>query len=416
MAEADLHEGIGTPIGAGAGAGTGKKCDVCTFLPIERYADFMAINPDGFHQCHHPDEPSPSDCNDIWLTHGYVGGADRIVGRYDVCQAIAVAESLIADFLGFYPAPNWTVSEKQLWPRPKRGVQWDYPPIRTNWGHLIAGGIRALSAIEEDAEIDYTDEDGDGVPDTATITIAAVTWDAAGATIDEVDVFYTDETDDCYRIRNLTIYENAAGQLILTGPRSYFVDPTLWLDDDPVNLDTDANFLTYVDVYRRYNDTSTQATLIYSGTPGRACATSLCEDTEQDGCLIIDRYRIGAVIVVPASYSAADDEWTRACFTNNMTPNSVRLWYQSGLSLQADGRMRPDLAEAIVRLANALLPEAPCGCDLTRQRYQRDREEQDIDNINTAMAVSHFGTTARGATFAMGVCRRLKPIVDGGNL
>jgi len=384
-----------------------------TLLPLDRYAEIMAIHPDAFNQVYNPEQPYPSDCNDVWLAHGYTGGADRITGRYDVCQAIATAEGQLASFLGFSVAPDWTANEEHPWPYPKRGIQTMYPPIQCNRGYISGAGVRATSVIEADAAIAYSDEDGDGVPDTATITIAAVTWAASAAVLGEVAVFYADQTDDLYRIRNLSISENDAGQLVITGRRSYFVDPDLWLDDEEINLDTDGNFLTTVDVLRRYNDTSQAQELVFRGTPATLCGTELCVDTTQDACLIVDNHRIGTVLVIPGSY---DDGWTWACFTNNLTPNAVRLWYYAGLPLQADGRIRPDLAEAIVRLANTYLPEAPCGCDLTRERWKRDREEQDMNSFNIAMAESFFGSTRRGASFAVSVARRLGPIASAGHI
>jgi len=389
---------------------------VNTLLPLDRYAEIMGINPCAFNQVHHPDEPYPSDCNDVWLQEGYVGGADRIVGRENVAQAIDTAEKQIGSFLGFPPAPTWVRDERQSWPYPKRGVQDRYPPIELNWGWVLSGGVRGLTAIEEDAAIVYSDADGDTVSDTATIVIDPATWDAADASVDEVAVYYVDEDDDKQRIRNLDIEEDTAGNLVITGPRCYFVDPDYWLDDEQIDLSDDTYFLTTVDVYRRYNDTSTQAELVYQGTPARSCATSLCEETCQDACITVENQRLGIVLAAPASYSSTDDEWTLSCFTSNMAPNQVRFWYQTGLPLQADGRIRSDLTEAIVRLANTHLPKAPCGCDLTRLRYERDWEEIEMNSLNAVMADSHFGTTRRGGVSAMAICRGLKPIGSAGSI
>jgi len=396
-----------------------------TLLPLDRYAEFMAINQDAFNQVYNPEQPYPSDCNDVWLQQGYTGGSDRIVGREDVARAISIAEKQIADFLGFYPAPTWTVMEEHTWPYPKRGIQTSYPPIRTEWGKLISGGVEAETLLVADQAIAYQDRDNDGVDDTAIITVAEADWE--DASISEVVVYAPDSDveETPWEIRNLEMEELDSGELQITGPRSYFAgvfpagDPSegysLWNDTEELQLGTDANFLTQVDVYRRYNDTSTQAKLVYRGTPARTCATSLCETTCQDACIVIHRKRLGAVVTVPASYS--DDSWTLSTFTGNMIPDAVRLWYYSGLPRQVDdNRIRPDLAEAIVRLANTHLPKAPCGCSLTRERYERDWEEQEMTDINVAMAASNFGTTKRGAVFAVDVCRSLKPIATGGSI
>jgi hypothetical protein len=68
------------------------------------------------------------------------------------------------------------------------------------------------------------------------------------------------------------------------------------------------------------------------------------------------------------------------------------------------------LKEAIARLANVLLPEAPCGCNQTRLRWEKDREVQDINTIDASLAFSAFGTSARGAIFAWAVVKQLQPL------
>jgi hypothetical protein len=74
------------------------------------------------------------------------------------------------------------------------------------------------------------------------------------------------------------------------------------------------------------------------------------------------------------------------------------------------------MAEAIVRLANTYLVDAPCGCSQTRHRWERDREEQEINTIDAALCMSAFGTTMRGAMFAWSVVKRQPPIAHGGAL
>jgi hypothetical protein len=182
------------------------------------------------------------------------------------------------------------------------------------------------------------------------------------------------------------------------------VIPTLWLNDDPLSLDDDSNFLTCVDVMRDYTDTSRQAQLVWKAADG-CCMTNgqACQVTCQDACMIVDDSRIGHVRAIPASYSAG--VWTNTLPSNCGLPSSARLWYRAGLLSMTNA-----LKEAIARLANVLLPEAPCGCNQTRQRWERDREIQDINTLDAGLAFSAFGTSARGAIFAWSVIKQLQPL------
>jgi len=393
------------------------RADTFTLLPLDHYARLMAIHPDAFNQCINPNNPYPGACERVWIQYSWMDhNTGRIVGREELAQAIYTAEEMIAYACGFWPAPMWTTAEEHRWPRPARGAQTHYPPIDGKWGYIVEGGQRALTMIDEDAAIVYSDEDGDGVLDTATINITAAQMTAAGASRAEVAVFFTDETDDAWMIRDLFVEEDAAtGDITIVGRRSQFVDPNLWEVDDDISLAVNANFVTVADVYRRYNDPTQPAQVVWQGSATTGCDTALCADTCQTACLNVDEERIGVVRTIPGTY--ASGSWSLAQFQVGRLPDKVRLWYRHGLDL-VDLRnrlqIRPPTAEAIVRLANTYLVAEPCGCDQTRHRWQRDREEQDINTYDAAMAMSCFGSTMKGAIFAWGVVKRLSPLATAG--
>ena len=145
-----------------------------------------------------------------------------------------------------------------------------------------------------------------------------------------------------------------------------------------------------------------------------ACSTTLCADTCQVSCLSVSDPRNSIVHVIPGTYSAG--AWAASSFSLGRLPDKARLWYQHGLLLQRNLQIKPPLAEAIARLANTYLIAEPCGCDQTRHRWQRDREEADVNSYDAAMAMSYFGTTMRGAVFAWSVIKRLAPLATGGAL
>lgn len=388
---------------------------IFTHLPLCRYAEIMALHPDAFNQVVNPVAPY-AGCSRVWYQNGWMNQTEgMIVGREDVAQAIATAEEMIARACGFWPAPHWIVGEEQPWPYPARGAQIAYPPIQLDWGYILAGGQKALTAIALARAVNYFDTDGDGVFDEARVTVTAAEILAA-AVADNVEIaaFFHDETDDCYWIRCLRAEEDpVTGDVTLIGRRSEFVDPDLWAQVVEVDLSDAANFVPEVDVYRRWNDPQSPAQVVWKGG-GDSCSAAACAETCQAACLSIEDYRLSIVHVIPGTYSAG--AWTTSTFAECRLPDAIHAWYYAGLQLDRYGRIKPMLAEAIVRLANTYLVDMPCGCSATKYRWERDRTEQDINNYDAQLCMSAFGSTMKGALFAWSVIKRLPPIARGGAL
>ena len=390
------------------------RADTWTLLCIDDWARYMAIHPDAWNQVYNPVQPYVGACERVWLQHGWLDQTSgRITGREDVGIALATAEEMIAHALGFWPAPTWIAAEEHKWPRPARGAQWQYPPIQLDWGHIIEGGQRQLDPVLADEPIVPADPDGDGVNEVAEIHITAGEMAAAGAEPEELAVYFDGETDDIWMIRCLDVEEDGAGNVTLTGRMSQFTDPDLWLVDDEIDLSNPANFVATVDIYRRYNDPSEQAQVTWKGG-NDSCTPGVCAVTCQDSCLSIEDVRRSVVRVMPGTYSAGS--WTSASFSVARLPDSARVWYYSGLLLQANGRIKPLMAQAIVRLANTYLVDQPCGCQQTMNRWERDREEQDINTYDASLCMSAFGSTMKGALFAWSVIKRIPPLTRGGAL
>jgi len=413
----DSGSGTGTAIVCASGFG-GETLPY-TLLSVDHYAWLMAIHPDAFNQCVNPDVPYPGACERVWIQYGWLDNtAGRIVGRMELAQAILTAEEQIAYAMGFWPAPGWSASEEHTWPRPARGAQTSYPPLQTNWGYVISGGQRALTTILADAPVAYSDANGDGYLDTATITLTAAQMAAASASREDVAVFHVDQTHDDWLIRDLEITEDATtGDVTIRGWRSQFVDRNLWEVPDDIDITVNGNFVGAVDVYRRWTDPSQPAQVVWQGGTFGGCATTLCADTCQTACISVEKEREGIVRAIPGTY--ASGSWSLASFQVARLPDKTRLWYEHGLDrrwTREKWRIRPDLAEAIARLANTLLPAEPCGCDQTKWRWQRDRQERDLNTFDAAQAMHYFGTTMAGALFAWSVCKRHKPLALGGAL
>lgn len=411
------------------------RSDVVTLLPLDSYARLMAIEGCSFNQCFNPTLPYPTECNEVWLQSAWVGASERLVGRDEIATAISTAEELITEALGFYPAPAFIAADEQPWPLPKRGVQIRTPSYRLRWGQFINAGREDIAtAIALAQPVVYSDSDGDGVLDRATVTITAAQLAAAGANWQEVAVYYPSvyldwtlwPRDESWRIKPWRIVRNpGTGNLTLTASRCQLVRPDLWDDDAPIDQSDATAFLTSVDVYRRYLDTSQQAQHVYVTEGLTDCLYPPCNETCQTACVVVarDDDRRNGIVKAPAATHSAGG-WTYQCYLENQYPDHVRTWYLAGAWKRLNNWMEADLlrtnhpamALAIVRLANTLLPEAPCLCNKTVTRWRRDREEMDINTVDAAMAMSAFGTAMRGAIFAWSVVKRLNPLGGGGSL
>lgn len=411
------------------------RSDTITLLPLDTYARMMAINQCSFNQVHNPTSPYPTECNEVWLQSAWVGTTERLVGRDEIATAIATAEEMITNAMQFYPAPKFVAADEQPWPLPARGAQVVAPPYQLEYGQFIGAGRENIDTpIAIGQPIVYSDRDNDGVLDTATITITAAQLAAAGANWMEIAVYYPAvyldwalyPRDESWRIKPFRVTRSpATGNVTLIASRCMFVQPPLWEEDDAIDQSDATAFITSVDVYRRYLDTSQQAQLVYTTEGPLDCLYPPCNEQCQNACVIVgakDDRRNGIVKALAANHTAGG--WAYQSFLNNQYPDHIRTWYLGGAWKKLNNWMEADLlmtnhpamAEAIVRLANTYLPEAPCTCNKTVTRWRRDRDEQDINNLDTALAMSAFGTTMRGAVFAWSVVKRLNPLGGGGSL
>ncbi|NIQ79477.1 MAG: hypothetical protein GTN93_15600 [Anaerolineae bacterium] len=340
---------------------------------------------------------------------GYVSDPNDIVGRDEIAQAIATAESRIADFLGFFPAPTWVAREQHEVPQVQNAYQ--LALLHTNWGYLIAAGVEQWDLIQSGVTVNYSTPDGDAVNEWASISFATTVTD-----VQELAVVPPgrDPTTREWRIRPLTA-SITTGTATMQGWAWLFADPDLWLGIDAGALGTDQ--LATVDVYRHYNKTyPTQSE--YEWLPsGESCAgtNQTCTPVCQSACVVVASERVGQFYARPATWSGG--AWNNANWASPGQPNNIRVWYYSGYrdpQAQPNEHMGEALKTAIVRLANCYLPQAPCGCSYTDQRWVEDRDVRQIESYDIAQTQVHFGTTMAGAVYARSVCSTIPPLGQGG--
>lgn len=293
------------------------------------------------------------------------------VSREEIRDEISRAESEIEDFLGFYVAPKWTVGEKISLKEhydPQIGYNWynlrgervrHFP----QWGKFIAGGQRNSILLSSDVAVIYQDNDGDGWDETAVIEFEL---EYASTSLYEIEVFFSGYSGSPqYQIRPPLIKSKDGGTVTITfetwkmiHPAYYDAYPTN--ERDLINLSDSDSLVATVDIYRKYNSTSSAHAKIYYEAD--------CDDLEyatQDGYIKLTDPELNGVQVVPADYDEDSGAWSKSQVSGNI--QYITLNYYSGLQYRPTyganfwDQLHPDLAQAIAYLATSRLSRPLAG-------------------------------------------------------
>lgn len=345
---------------------------VKTLLPLDRFAELVGINPLHFNQILLPDVPALT-CGQPMFQYSWQHS--DAMSREEVALAIAEAENRIARFLGFKLLPTWETDDRIIMKNTKPyTTPWGQPPAyQTQWGYVITGGIETKTLISN-MPIAYSDQDGDGYNETATITCVTTVTQP-----EEIAIYYPGEAgDDDWEIRPIKV-SIAAGTATITCKRHQLVGKNkleAYIGTDEVDGTNNANFLTTVDVYRHYNDPQQQIQFIWEN--GCDCGSGDCHAatyTIQNGAIFVRDYRRGLVAGVPASWNTTSQEFDTAVFNACRSPDKARLWYRAGLRSQGSYlRMAPEWERIVANFAMALMDRPICACSslehVTRQAQE----------------------------------------------
>lgn len=315
--------------------------------------------------------------------------------RDEVALALNNAISKIVDVLEYYPRPVWITEEviPLRWSNP-----YQLQTLQTRYKHLIEFGSRGTTAISAGATVTYSDSDGDGVNDLATITAATSVTDAS-----EIQIFFRTAdgapaaADELWEIEPTTV-SISGGVATITASRALFVKPsTIWAVPytyDAGNLDTPhyadianaSDFVTAVDVYRVYNDTTNAVQLVSDDYIDNCDCTAVTSTHSAAGARITNK-RLGVFEVRAA-----------ACGCNR-SYEAVKINYRAGLALVRNA-VDPTLAEAIIRFANTHFGQQPIGlADRVQEKWMYDRSAEDRDLLTPDVIHNPFGIQ-RGSIFA----------------
>lgn len=309
-------------------------------------------------------------CSDVTFQKAWQ--SNDALSREEVAQAVATAEGLIADALGFPVAPQYFEGETVQYPTPiqfsQLNTMWtmngDYKPVTTNWKHIQSVGVQYQTLVEAASAVTYTDEDSDAVEDTFEVTATV----PAGTVASEIKLFFTD-TDRLgkdqvyYEIRPISVTISGVTATI-KGSKWLVVKPVKYLGIHPVSLDQSdsANFITEVDVYRQQVDLSQAGSLIWNNRPWFPCNQPPCSVQINVGCFENGNSELGEILPQPAQWDADTSSWAYECLRRNDAPDKVAVNYVAGYPRQADGRMHAPFARAVTALAASLLEKRKCGC------------------------------------------------------
>jgi len=391
------------------------RAEIFTLMPLDTFASILGLSPWEFNGAKHPVAKS-AQCKDV--LYSYPWQHDHL-SRQEVAQAIADAEQMLTDELGYFPSPAYVPDEELPYT-----VAWrpggHLPPIlELKRKHFITAGVQARTEIGtiDDTDLAAVDLDGDDVFESFTATIN----DPAIADITDPNelVLYFAPDDrmgqpmkETWRIRPVSV-EITGSQAVFTGHRTLLIKPALQnaVNIKPLDPGSADTYVTEVVCYRVYTDdsataeTPNQGVAIWDRQAG--CHSPDCSGSSHYLCLGHHNDKRGQVY---ASFA-------RNCPARR--PNCLTVNYFSGLALE-NGQMQEEMAHVVTYLAAALLANESCDCERTQRilAFWKERPQSFVDEANKATAYSKdfnsipFPVT-RGGIYAW---QRVKRWKESGNV
>jgi len=370
------------------------RASILTLLSLDEWAATLGISPWELNSMKFPGNKS-AQCKDVFQQYQW---QNDHLSREEVAQVIADAESMIADQLLYWPAPKYFEDEVVPYPRPHQRELYgfagtprgEWKTVGLKWHKVISGGVFNRSALGTISGSDLTasDLDADGVKETFTATITNA---AIGSITDpnEIGLYFAaanrhgEDISETWRIRpvRVSISGNTA---TITGHRALLVNPVPEFQVDPQELvaTDDANYVTSVECYRAFTDSTATESAPYQGVAiwkNDPTCTQDCTFSLKELCLGQHDNDQGQVF---ASFGSSST-WP---FTTR-EPDRLQVNYVAGLPRE-NGKIQADMARCIAYLSVSLLAHEKCGCDRTNRIMAKWREPitRFVDNSAKAAA------------------------------
>jgi hypothetical protein len=390
------------------------RSDIKTWLSLDEFSQIIGLDPLGFNGLHSNTLQRNTVCGDVFFSYDWQH-SDRL-GRDTIAMTIQQAEQEIAREVGYNLLPDWTYDERLEYPKPSTPEAYNLYGVNVRFmsksvevlrGHVISGGTRAKTLIQANAVVVRTDTDGDGYAETCTVTVPITITDT-----NEVHVYYPNHSgEDGWEVRPIKIAISGGFATITFKVWQIPVDTSMdSLDAQPLDADLIASYETLVDVYRVYNDPSTQVQFMWEGTSDCCGTCNACQFGTQTGCFHTRDPRMGFVVPSPASWDAATSEFVASEYSACREPDQVRLWYYSGWRNMSLSRpyveLDPYWKYAIAYFAASKFERPVCGCSNVNQfieKWRRDAafasESEGGFTVTTELAANRLGTSM-GALYA----------------
>ena len=416
-------------------------------LPLEDWRRIIGYSPYHFWQLADTTiAPVTSACNTLVREHSWQDV--NAPGRRQICEAIESAEGRLRDYLGYYPAPKFLI-DTIPWPKfyDKSLVRrMDFDPSG-HWisgklpnGQVIAVGLEAYVLLGTPL-VAYSDQDGDGLNDTFTLTVATTITDITqiGVYFQAADRLDGEAVSERWRISPVKI-TLTGGTATIVG-RSWLLVPPVKYEGylgsaiDPTNS---ANFVANVEVYRHWSDpagtdiTTSQGVIYWETAPchGWWCGCSNCcatynpanssSDPAAYGAAVarvgIRNAEVGIIMPAEAVWNSSVGTFSNIPWDIWREPDRVLVRYQAGKPLGSDGDVDRRWQTIIARMACAELAGRICACDnanreLYRWQFDLARSSGAGDEgygMTTKEVLNNPFGTRRGHVYAWQECKRLQ--------
>ena len=363
-------------------------------LPLYTFYELMGFNP--WHSmgiAGTGDLAINTGCNT--LVRRYEWQNSDAAGALSVAKAIEDAETKLRQYLGYSVAPHY-VSETVAWPLSDApwGSDGRWLSMQLTEGEVRAVGVETVAAISANAAVVYTDEDGDSIDDTFTVTSATSITDVSQIAVyfSSADRFNgwgaTTALSSRWRLQPVQI-SISGGIVTVRGPKQLCVKPVKYegainIGANGLDPGTAANFVTTLDIYQRYTATdgntvsTSQAVITWETRPCHGwwcCCDSCCASDPYSGSPFDPAATAQAVarvgirdarhgLVTPAAsiYDSTTAIW-EAQWPVCSQPDRVTVRYLAGFPLGNDGLMQEPYRTVVARLAAADLARNVCGCE-----------------------------------------------------
>lgn len=416
-------------------------------MSLDEWRGLIGFNPWHFWQLSNASVPILSACNSIvrqynWQTAG-------AAGRTEIARAIQTAEERAKQVLGFWVSPRYEEVTLPFPQYPQTNVfrsgyaggdaRWTSLQLPSAWVQKV--GVEQRDLIGANQVLAYTDEDGDGLKETFTFSIATTVTDAnqIACYFSSADRWDGSGISENWRVLPLRI-SIAGGIATIRGNSWVLVKPELYegIGRGVIDPADATNFVTTLDIYRRYtyldgttNDNS-QALLIWETPPypqWAASYTSLFAGSYDPAAEAYAIARVGIrdaengiVSVGEAVYT--DGTWSAIPFWGSgylRPPDRVKVRYLAGFALDTNGKMDHRMSSIIYKLAAAELMQDICACkeanrELYRWQFDLARSSGSNDESYTLISSQDLNNplgTRRGQVLAYREMKAYRKFVHG---